>query len=247
MNLVGWYIPSENGAVIIAQHGYTGNRDNMMYDAEMLHRHGYGVLVTTVRAHDKSDGEILTFGKQEMKDLEAWYQYLLTRDDLEHDKIAILGESMGGGLVLQYAAQNEAIKGVAVHSTFGSVPDTVCIFVGNETGMPCFPFVPIIVFWAEREAGFRASEIDTPGYISQLSPRPVFIMAGGKDDHVSPRSGHELLEAAGEPSELWFEEEAEHHGMPEVCPDKYEKCVVGFYDQYLLGEPGVQCSEIPCS
>ena len=58
--LVGWYIPSQDGAVIIAQHGYRGRRQNMLNDARILHQHGYGVLVTTVRAHDQSDGEMIT-------------------------------------------------------------------------------------------------------------------------------------------------------------------------------------------
>ncbi|HRQ23823.1 MAG TPA: CocE/NonD family hydrolase, partial [Anaerolineales bacterium] len=112
MELHGWFIPSQNGAVIMMQHGYKSTRRELLNEAEMMHRHGYGVLLTTVRAHDHSDGELITFGVQEMADLEAWYAYLLTRSDIDHEKIGILGNSYGGMLVIQYASQNENIKAV---------------------------------------------------------------------------------------------------------------------------------------
>ncbi|MDX9954512.1 MAG: alpha/beta hydrolase, partial [Anaerolineae bacterium] len=93
LSLVGWFIPSENGATVIAQHGYHGNRDNLLHDASMLHRHGYAVLLSTFRAHDLSEGEIITFGAKEVQDLEAWHQYLLARPDVDPARIGILGES----------------------------------------------------------------------------------------------------------------------------------------------------------
>ena len=52
LRLVGWYVPTQNGAVVLAQHGYKSQRGEMLDEAAMLHRHGYGVLITTIRAHD---------------------------------------------------------------------------------------------------------------------------------------------------------------------------------------------------
>jgi fermentation-respiration switch protein FrsA (DUF1100 family) len=229
-------VPPDNRAVVIAQHGYEGNRTNMLYDAAMLHRHGYGVLLSTFRAHDKSEGELVTFGKYEMQDFEAWYQYLLTRTDIDPSKIGILGESMGGAPSIQYAAQNPNIRAVATHSAFATFKDTVNKAVTRLTGLPSFPFAPIIVFWAERTAGIRAADIDTTKWIGKISPRPVFIMQGGADDTISIDSGQKLYDAAGEPKELWFEPTAGHHGLPEVAPAEYERRVVGFFDKYLLGK-----------
>jgi len=58
-------------AVVIAQHGYKADRGEMLNEAEILHRHGYGVLVTSIRAHDLSEGTLITFGHEEIKDLET--------------------------------------------------------------------------------------------------------------------------------------------------------------------------------
>lgn len=156
LRLVAWYIPARNGALIIAQHGYKSNRAEMLNEAEMLYRHGYGVLISSVRAHDASDGEQISFGYREMQDLEAWYQYVLTRAEVKPDRIGILGNSMGGSLVIQYAAENPNIEAVAANSAFSSLNDTVATSVTHFTGLPPFPFAPLILFWGEQEAGFKA-------------------------------------------------------------------------------------------
>ena len=232
--LAGWFIPSENGAVLIMQHGYKSTRSELLNEAEMMHRHGYGVLVTSIRAHDYSEGDLITLGVYEMADMEAWYQYLLTRDDLDHEKIGIIGNSYGGMLSIQYAAQNEKIRAVAANSAFSSMPDTVATSVTHFTGLPEFPFVPLIVFWAEADTGVKMEEIDATKWISQISPRPVFLMQGGADTVISPGSGQRLYDAAGEPKELWFDPELGHVDFDKKRAGEYEARVAAFFDQYLL-------------
>ena len=202
----------------------------------MLNEHGYGVLLTSVRAHDLSEGELISFGFHEMQDLEAWYQYLLTRGEVDPDRIGVLGDSMGGSLVIQYAAQNEDIQATVAHSAFSSLDDTVATSIEFITGLPAFPFAPAIVFWAEQEVGSDSSEISAKTWISELSPRPVLLLQGGADMAISPESGQLLYDAAGEPKELWFEPELGHTEFDTALPEQYEAHVVGFFDRYLLGE-----------
>lgn len=236
MKLVGWFIPSENGAVIIMQHGYKSERDELLNEAEMMHRHGYGVLLTTVRAHDQSEGDLITLGYYEMADLEAWYQYLLTRDDVDPGKIGMIGNSYGGMLSIEYAAQNPNIKAVVANSAFSSMQDTVSTSIKHFTGLPEFPFVPLIIFWAETDTGIKMEEIDTTKWIPQISPRPVFLMQGGVDTTISPQSGQILYDAAKEPKELWFDPELGHVDFDTERSEEYEARVAAFFDQYLLGE-----------
>ncbi len=236
MKLYGWFIPSENGAVIIMQHGYKSTRSELLNEAQMMHRHGYGVLLTTVRAHDQSEGEDITLGYYEMADLEAWYQYLLTRDDIDSQKIGILGNSYGGMLSIQYASQNPNIKAVVANCAFSSMSDTVATSVKHFTDLPEFPFVPLIVFWAETHTGIQMEAIDATKWIPLISPRPAFLMQGGKDTVISPESGQILYDAANEPKELWYDPELGHVEFDTERAEEYEARVVAFFDQYLLGE-----------
>lgn len=236
MQLFGWYIPGENGAAIIMQHGYKSTRSELLNEAEMMHRHGYNVLITSIRAHDYSEGELITLGVYEVDDMETWYQYLLTRDEIDPEKIGILGNSYGGMLSIQYAAQNKNIKAVVANSAFSSMNDTVATSVTHFTGLPEFPFVPLIVFWAEQDTGIKMEEIDATKWISQISPRPVFLMQGGKDEVISPTSGQRLLMAARDPKELWYDPKLGHVEFDTHRAQEYETRVAAFFDKYLLGK-----------
>jgi uncharacterized protein len=237
LSLVGWYVPAEGGPAIMLVPGYEEPRYLLLEEAEMLHRHGYGALLLSVRAHDLSDGDLASFGcgDREMADLEAWYQYLRTRSDVDRARIGLLGQSMGGSLVLQYARQNEGIGAVVAHSPFSSVTDTVQTVVAWKTGLPGWLFGPFMLFWAGREIDCDLTSVSAEDWIGEISPRPVFILDAGRDDVVSTNSGEDLFEAAGDPKEWWQCEECGHHELDTVRPQDFEEKVVGFFDRYLTG------------
>lgn len=230
--LAGWYLPSQNGAVVMAQHGYKSQRGEFLEEAAMLQRAGFGVLITSVRAHDLSDGEVITFGRHEWRDLDAWFAWLAARPGVE--RVGALGNSMGGTLVLQYASLNPEIRAVVSHSAFSSVDDTITISVEALAGLPAVPFAPLMIFWGERELGFDSAEIDAKRWIGEISPRPVLLLQGGQDSLVSADSGRLLYEAAGEPKELWFEPALGHASFDHELPEAFEQRVVGFFQRYLL-------------
>jgi fermentation-respiration switch protein FrsA (DUF1100 family) len=233
LRLVGWYVPSQNGALVIAQHGYKSQRAEMLNEAAMLHRHGFGVLLTSLRAHDMSDGELITFGKREMDDLRAWYELATTLPEVDRNRIGLLGNSLGGSLAIEFAARTPGIRAVAANSAFSSLEDTLETSVRFFSGLPPFPFVPLIAFWAEREADIRVDSVNAMHWIAQISPRPILLMQGGTDVVISISSGERLYAAAREPKELWFEPKVGHSGFDRALPAEYERRVGGFFSRAL--------------
>jgi fermentation-respiration switch protein FrsA (DUF1100 family) len=233
LKLVGWFIPSSNGALIIAQHGYKSHRGELLEEAAMLHRHGFGVLVTSVRAHDRSEGELITFGVAEGGDIAAWAELAPTLPGVDADRIGMLGNSWGGTLAILYAADHPDVRAVVAHSAFSSIDDTVDTSVRFFTGLPAFPFAPLITWWAEREAGFDSSQVDAKPLIGRLSPRPILLLQGGLDTVVAADNGRRLYDAAREPKELWFEPELGHANFDREKPEEYERRVVGFFERAL--------------
>lgn len=235
IRLAGWYVPTRNGAVILAQHGYKASRGEMLNEAAMLHQRGYGVLIPALRAHDLSDGDVISFGRKELEDLDTWYHFALGQPGVDRRRMGALGNSLGGTLALQFAARTPDVRAVVAQSAFSSLRDTIDTSVRFFTGMPPFPFAPMITFWAEREAGISVDEVDAKAAIGRISPRPVLLMQGGADVVISPESGQRLYDAAGAPKELWFEPSLGHTRFDTARPEEYEKRVGGFFDKYLLG------------
>jgi fermentation-respiration switch protein FrsA (DUF1100 family) len=234
LRLAGWYVAPRNGVLILLQHGYKSHRGEMLNEAAMLARHGYGSLLMSVRAHDMSDGELITFGQREMLDLQAWFDLARRRPDAGAVRFGMIGNSLGGSLAIQFAATHPEIAAVVANSAFSSLRDTVDTSVRYFTGLPPFPFAPLITFWAEREGQFRTDDVDATRWIGRLSPRPVLLMQGGQDIVISRDSGRRLYEAAREPKFLWFDAALGHTKFDTVRPEEYEQRVVGLFDRYLL-------------
>jgi pimeloyl-ACP methyl ester carboxylesterase len=237
--LAGWFVPSWNGATVMLVHGYKDSRANLLGVAQILHRHGYNTLLISLRAHDTSDGETITFGHEEMRDLQAAFTWLTARASLDAARIGIFGVSMGGTIAIRYASENPRVRAVIADCAFSSLEDTIETSVRFFTGLPPFPFAPMIEFWTERHTGIRAEDIDAKAWIARLSPRPVFLLQGGADVVISAESGARLFAAAGEPKELWLEPALGHAQFLATQPAEFERRVVSFYHRHLTGsEPG---------
>ena len=233
LTLPGWWIPPAGRGVIILVHGYKGHRGQLLGISQVFHRHGYGLLVPALRAHDRSGGELISFGMEETKDLAAWEAYLHARREVDPARVAMLGVSMGGEIAIKYVAEHPDIRALVADCAFSSVNETVSTSVRYFTGLPAFPFAPMIQFWMEREVGFDASDLDAKQWIPKISPRPVLVMQGGADVVISVESGQKLFAAAGEPKELWFEPSVGHAKFFDDMPQEFERRVVGFFDRYV--------------
>jgi len=237
ITLAGWYIPSENGAAIILQHGFEENRQNLLEEAAMLQKHGYGAILSSVRGHDQNSEEMITFGCYEMEDFEAWYQFLLSRPEVDPDRIGILGQSMGGSLALQYANKNEQIKAVVAHSPMTSLNDTVDVGLRRYTPIPD-PLVPIlkplVIMWGEQLTGCDLEDVNAKEWIGEISPRPVYLICGGKDKLVLEENCRALYAQAREPVTFWFEDTCAHHDCDVLYPQEFESRLISFFDQHLM-------------
>lgn len=233
LRLTAWSIPSQNGALVIAQHGYKSSRGEMLNEAAMLHKHGYGVLIPALRAHDMSDGSIISFGGREVGDLQRWVDFAASLPEVDPGRIGMLGNSLGGALVIEAAARTPSVRAVATNAAFSSLSDTLDTSVRFFTGMPPFPFAPLIAFWAEQATGIRVSDVDATRSIGRISPRPVLLMQGGADEVISTTSGQRLYDAAGQPKSLWFDEQVGHARFDTARPAEYERRVIGLFDAAL--------------
>jgi len=100
LKISSWYIPIKNSkAVIILIHGYKKmNEDKirLLPHAEYLNSAGYSTILIDLRSFGESEGEKMSLGIQEWKDVEAAYDYVKSLSENKNKKIGFYGKSMGG-------------------------------------------------------------------------------------------------------------------------------------------------------
>jgi dienelactone hydrolase len=231
LTLRGWYVPSRNGAAVVAFPGRAGPQK----PARMLVRHGYGVLLFDRRGEGESDGDPNAFGWAMDRDLKAAAAFLRHRPDVGPNRIGGIGLSVGGEMLIQTAAESTAFKAVVSEGAgarslrenlekprrLGEL-SALGVSVGLTTGVALF------------------SNHLPPPNLKQLSariaPRSVFFIyalhgTGGEEKQLNPK----YYAAAGAPKQIWEIPEAAHTGGIDARPREYERRVVGFFDDALLG------------
>ncbi len=226
LELDAWYVPSKNGAAVIAFPGRNGPQAH----TRMLVRHGYGVLLFDRRGQGFSEGDPNGFGWEGEKDIKAAIAFLQHRPDVDPERIGGLGLSVGGELMLQAAAETDALKAV-VSEGAGSRS------VGEFREMPAAS-LPMHAVETMITAGLTLFSNSPPPPLMQetidrIAPRPVFLIWAphGVDTEVLNEA---YFKAAGEPKTLWEIREAKHVGGLAARPAEYERRVVGFFDRALL-------------
>jgi len=226
VRLSAWYTPPHNGAAILLAHGYGDNRPEWIH--ALFAKKGFGVLSWDARAHGESSGEISTIGYLEVLDVKAALEYVLEQPGVKH--VGAWGGSMGAATLIRAAARFPQIEAVFADSSFTSLDDEINYLVP-------YPLVnPLTKFIATAETGLKLDEVAPLNDIGKISPRPVYIVQGMADTVAPPDTGERLYKAAKEPRFLWEKENVAHMQMYEDNPRRYQRRMVDFFDEWLLGK-----------
>jgi hypothetical protein len=83
--LSGWYVRSRNGAAVLLIHGSGGSRARVADRADMLARHGYGVLALDLAGNGESEGRSNGLGYNAQPAVDAALGYLARRPTCSPD------------------------------------------------------------------------------------------------------------------------------------------------------------------
>jgi dipeptidyl aminopeptidase/acylaminoacyl peptidase len=224
VRLSAWYTPPRNGAVILVAHGYGDKRTEHYY--ALFASHGYGVVAWDFRAHGQSEGEFSSLGYYEVLDAKAALDFARAQPGVDH--IGAWGGSMGAVTMIRATAQYPEIEALVADSPFATLEDEMDLRVP-------FPVMrSLIRFFAEGQSGVRVDSVRPVDDIARISPRPVFLIQGMSDGMVPLDSAERLYNAAGEPRQLWTENDVPHLNMYAFYKTRYTKRVIKFFDEYLL-------------
>ena len=224
--LAGWYAPAANRAAVVLVHGVAADRATMLPETRILAQAGFGVLALDLPGQGASEGKSL-WGVGERRAVSAAAEWLMKRDEVDPQKVGVLGQSMGAYIVTQAAVLDRRLQAVVLEAAPSDVVVMNRLATARWGILSQWP-----TYWALRAAGMPL-DMRPKDIIGAIAPRPVLIINGELDELVRPFMAQELYAAARDPKELWIIPTAHHVDYAHVAPQELAERLIGFYRRAL--------------
>lgn len=174
-------------------HGFSSAKERMTDSiGRALLRHGVGSLALDLPLHgERRVGQETMDFRNPLALIGAWRsavreargaaRWLAALPEVDGDGLAVMGYSLGGFLALMAAADDEALRVIALAAA-GDLPDST-------------PYLSLV-----------RSVVDPLRAAERLGARPLLLVNGRYDRTTRPAQAERLFAAASEPKELhWYE------------------------------------------
>ena len=208
IRLHGWFVQAQHPRsssipALLFLHGNAGNITHRSTNIVLLAQLGINVFIFDYRGYGKSEGSPHEHGLY--ADAVAAYEYVLSRDDVEKNRIVFFGRSLGGAVAVELAMRKPC-EALILESTFTSIQDMAALMFG---GLPLRYLI--------------RTKFDSIAKISTIYV-PLLSIHGSKDSVVPFELGQQLFEAANQPKIFYPIEGADHN-------DTYEHGGQDYFDR----------------
>src|SRR4051794_5648087 len=247
VRIVGWWIPAikqtgRRGAqppasagqnTVIACHGLASNKSNQLILSRGFVPNGYNVLIFDFRAHGESGGQLSSFGDLERRDVLAAVRYLREQRPQQSQHIFGVGASMGAAALIAAAAdaspEGQAIEAVAVYGTYDSLAGELRTVSREHFLSPMRWAVDHLGLpFAGAQVGADLNDFSPAREVERIWPRPILVIHGTRDEVIDFEHGRRLFDAASQPKERIWLENADHNGV--ISDDNVARRVREFFD-----------------
>jgi alpha-beta hydrolase superfamily lysophospholipase len=190
--------------VVVLAHGFSGTMDRLVPYAERFAADGIAALVFDYRGFGESGGaprQVVDLPAQH-QDLRAAIAWVRGRDDLDPDRVALWGNSLGGAHVISVAADDPRIAAVVAQIPFNGFPRRV---EGRSTGAALRLVAAIVWDSVKGRLHLKPSYIPMVGKPGELAvtatheaDRHIQTLTGGQvttrwKNQVAPRGLLQML------------------------------------------------------
>jgi uncharacterized protein len=212
-------------------HGYRSAKE-AMYKAVTLCPKA-NILLFDFRSHGESQGDMISIGHYEQKDIAAAVQFLRHNEQTKQLPLIGFGFSMGAASLIGAAARGVVFDGLILDSSFARLDAQLARVFQRKTGLPTFPFMPVAQWMFEYIAHYRVDQVSPADMIAHISC-PLLIVHSHDDDFTPVYNAHELYEKATVPhKELWLVSHSQHGKIVKEHGTQYGKRIDDFLCRYV--------------
>jgi alpha-beta hydrolase superfamily lysophospholipase len=229
--LTAFFRPPANGRLVILLHGAGADRSQLLPEARMLARHGFGFLSLDWPGQGESGGTS-QWGEAERLALTRAIDWASQAPGVRPRQIGLLGFSMGSWIALEAAAADSRVYALALTGAFADAGDLIA-WQGGRRGVLSSGIALLTARWH----GMRYWENRSEDLIRRIGSRPVLLVAGTDDSEVPPWMTAQLYRSAGEPKSFWLAPGADHGQYAVVAPEEYERRLVELFSTAAASLP----------
>jgi pimeloyl-ACP methyl ester carboxylesterase len=225
--LSAWYVPSRNRTAVLLSHGSGGSRERVAAHVRMLARHGYGVLALDNPGNGESQGHSNGLGYNAQPAVDAALRWLSRRPDVDPQRIAGFGSSLGAEVLLETAAREPRLRAVVADGATRPMD-------AHRVGHPALTeraFAAVAMQAVRGISGMREAP-SLIGIMPRIAPRPVLLIAGGGAPDEIP-ANRLYRDAGGSTAQLWELADTGHTAGLRTHPAEYERRTTAFLDRAL--------------
>lgn len=204
VGLHGWRLRPEGEPLgtVLFLHGNAENVSTHVNSVLWLVRSGYRVVLFDYRGYGRSEGKATMAGIH--ADALAAIDALFRMEEVDGDRVAVLGQSLGGAVAIHAVANSphkDRIGALVVDSAFSGY---------REIAREKLAEVPMLKPLRSPLSRLVTDRYSPRLWIARVSPVPVLFIHGDADPVVPPAHGERLFGLAGEPKALWIVPGAGH-------------------------------------
>lgn len=225
-----WFAPGTRPAAVVVMHGSGGNRSEVVPEVEILAQEGFSVLAFDWPGHGESTGDV-EWDAAEQNALSGALDWLAKRPETAGVPIGAFAFSLGGVPTIQVAYVDPRLRAIAL----AGAPTSYQGLAHWEYRKHAFLAVQPAIL-GMRLHGMHLDDRVPDAIVGQLAPRPLLMIAGGRDTTVPESLTRELYDAAREPKSFLEIPDAAHGEYAEKGGAAYAERLRGFFAAALLGD-----------
>lgn len=205
----------------IVVHGYTSSYESCLDLMVRFYEQGYNVLLPSLRTHGESEGDYISMGYYDGRDIVEWSNIIVKMNS--DAEIVLHGTSMGAATVMMAAGEESLPENVFAVIEDCGYTNAYTMFVEQlkyRYGLPEFPVMTISRMLGEVRTGFDFRDASPIDALVDATV-PILFIHGDQDGFVLPYMQVELYESYEGVKDMLIVNGADHGAARYVDPESY--------------------------